>query len=334
MSIEVTTVTDPKTWNRLVDRADYTDAMHQWEALSVLADHADSTVHRLVGRKGQEPVGVFPVFERQIGPVTAAFSPPPSLRIVYLGPGLLNMDKLSQRKTERRQRRFLDGVFEWLADAVDPDYFHGRTGPGYPDVRPFTWADCTVSPTYTYQVDITAPESELLDRFSRDARSNVRDAEDIDYDFGERGPDAIDRVLEQVRARYESQGITFGVTREFVRDLYEQTHEGTVRPYTCRIDGEFVGGILTFATGDRIARWQGGVKPAEDRDLAVNDVLDWEVMRAGRELGCNTYDLVGADSARISQYKSKFDPELVPFYDVERANWLGSVAARVYKARK
>jgi lipid II:glycine glycyltransferase (peptidoglycan interpeptide bridge formation enzyme) len=191
-----------------------------------------------------------------------------------------------------------------------------------------------VSPTYTYQVDITGPESELLDRFSRDARSNVRDAAEIDYDFGERGPEAIDRILEQVRARYESQDITFGVPLEFVRDLYEQTPEGTVRPYTCRIDDEFVGGILAFVAGDRIARWQGGVKPAEDRALAVNDVLDWEVMRAGRDIGCASYDLVGADNERISQYKSKFDPELVPFYDIERANWLGSLAARVYKARK
>lgn len=333
MSIDVSREEDltPDEWNRLAERARYTDAIHQFEALEVLAEHSGSTVHRLVGYKGQEPVGIFPVFERQYGPLTAVFSPPPSLRIVYLGPGLLNMDKLKQRKTERRQRQFVDGVFEWIEDTVDPKYVHIRTAPGYPDVRPFTWNDCSVDPTYTYQVDITGSESDLLGRFSRDARSNVRSAEEYDYDIAERGPGAIDRILEQVRARYESQDISYQVTPEFVHDLYERTPEGTVRPYTCRLDDEFVGGILAFEFGDTIARWQGGVKPDADREFPTNDMLDWSLMQAGRSRGLTTYDLVGADNPRINRYKSKFSPRLAPFYSIERGTTLGNLASRVYK---
>jgi hypothetical protein len=57
-------------------------------------------------------------------------------------------------------------------------------------------------------------------------------------------------------------------------------------------------------------------------------------MLAGRERGCDTYDLVGADNPRINRYKSKFGPDLVGFYDVERSTLLGSLAARVYKRTK
>ena len=334
MSIDIQREGDltPAEWNSLVDRAHQADAMHQWGALETMAEHTDSTLHPLVGYKGQEPVGIFPVFERRFGPVRTVFSPPPALRVVYLGPALLNMDKLKQRKAERRHRRFLDGVSEWIEDTIDPTYAHLRTTPGYPDVRPFTWSGHTVSPTYTYHVDITGSESDVLGRFSRDARSNVTNA--ADYEVAERGIDAIDRVLEQVRGRYESQGVSFDVTTAFVRDLYERTPEGTVRPYTCRREGSFVGGIVAFEFDGTIARWQGGVKPDDDSGFPTNDVLDWELMLAGREHGCDTYDLVGADNPRINRYKSKFGPDLVGFYDVERSTLLGSLAARVYKRTK
>ncbi|MFW6017602.1 MAG: lipid II:glycine glycyltransferase FemX [Halapricum sp.] len=336
MTIDISSAeaTTPAEWNTLVERARYTDAMHQWEALSVIARHADSTVHRLIGYKGQEPVGLFPVFERRYGPITAVFSPPPGLRIVYLGPGLLNMDKLTRRKTERRQRAFIEGVLEWIDERIGPNYVHVRTTPEYPDVRPFTWNDCKVAPIYTYHVDITGPESALLDRFSRDARTNIRDAAATDYDVDERGPEAIDRIVEQVRSRYAAQDVPFDVTASFVRELYEQTPDGTIRPFTCRVDGSFVGGILAVEFGDTIARWQGGVKPDVDSGFPINDVLDWEVLCAGRERDRTTYDLVGANTPRINRYKSKFGPKLTPLYDIERASLLGSLAARMYRHRK
>lgn len=324
----------PDTWDSLVQRAEYTDAMHQWATLDVLAEYSNCTVHRLVGYKGQEPVGVFPVFARRYGPFAAAFSPPPSLRIVYLGPGLLNMDKLKQRKTDRRQRRFVDGVFEWIESNLGPEYLHVRTGPGYPDVRPFTWNGCRVSPTYTYHVDITGSESELLGRFSRDARSNIESAADTEYEIVERGPEAIDRILEQVRSRYESQGIEYGVPTSFVQDLYERSPDGTVRPYTCRVEGEFVGGIVAFEFRDSISRWQGGVRPEASTDLPVNDLLDWALIQAGRERGLETYDLVGADNPRINKYKSKFGPDLAQYYSIERGTALGTLASRLYKRVK
>lgn len=338
MSIEVARADamEPSEWNRLVERASYTDAMHQWEALAVLADYADASLHPLVGYKGQEPVGIFPLFERRVGPVRAVFSPPPDLRIVYLGPGLLHMEKLSQRKRERRQRAFVDGVFGWMRETIDPAYINIRTTANYPDVRPFTWNDCRVLPTYTYHVPLAGTEAELLERFSRDARSNIQTAIDADLDVAERDESAIEPILAQVRERYVSQGIGYHVPPAFVTDLYRETAAGTVRPFTCRVDGEFVGGILAFQHGETIARWQGGVKPRDEIDtpVPVNDALDWALMRAGRDLGCRRYDLVGADMPRINRYKAKFGPELVPFYRITRRTVLGSVAASVYSRIK
>lgn len=334
MSIEVreSTASETDTWNSYVEQSPHANLFHRREALDVLARHTDSPVHTLVGYKGQEPVGIFPVFEIEKGPITTAFSPPPDLRVPYLGPALLNMDKLKQRKAERRHRSFLDGCFEWLDERLTPRYVHLRLDGVYPDLRPLKWAGFEVTPAYTYHVDLTPDEEDLLLTFSSDARSNVRDGRDDDaVTVTEGDRDAISFILQQVRDRYESQGIAFHLPTELVEDLYDDCPDGAIRPYVCEVDGRRVGGILAYEFGDRIARWQGGVRTDVDVDVAVNDVLDWTVMRTAKARGVSTYDLVGAENERINTYKAKFNPELRPYYSVERGSTAVNVAAHVYK---
>jgi len=334
MSVELreATADDLDRWDDYVDRSPQGTLFHQRDALTIQARHADATVHHLVGVKGQEPVGIFPVFEVTKGPITTAFSPPPKLRVPYLGPALLHMDKLGQRKTERRQQQLIDGAFEWLDDRLGPRYLHCRLHTGYDDVRPFTFNDCSVSPTYTYHVDLDRDEASLLSSFSSDARSNIRDGRDAEnVTVTEEGREAIPRILAQVRSRYENQGKEFGVPDDFVLALYEQLPEGQVRPYVCRVDGQFVGGLLALQFGDVVGRWQGGVKIEMDVDVSVNDLLDWTVMVDGIDRGLSTYDLVGADNRRINSYKAKFDPDLRAFHSVERGSAPMSALAHLYQ---
>ena len=338
MSVDVTLADegDLEKWNDYVGRAHNATPFHRLEALEVVAAHSGAKLHPLIGRKGQEPVGLFPLFELSRGPATVAFSPPPDLRVSYLGPALLNMGKLKRRKAERRLRSFVDGCFAWLREQVTPWYLHVRTDHRYEDVRPFKWNDCTVTPNYTYLIPLESDESDLLARFSSDARRNVRDSSggsnaDRDFEVAEGGGADVERILDQVRGRYESQGIPFHLANGFVRDLYTRLPDGIVRPYVCRVDGEFVGGILALEDDDTVYRWQGGVRTNLDVDVPVNDLLDWHVMTDARKRGVGSYDLVGADTPRINRYKAKFGPELATFYSVEGGSPPARFAASLYQ---
>ena len=318
MSIEVTRASgdELEKWNRHVERSPQTNPFHRRGSLAALADHANATLHPLVGHKGQEPVGLFPLFEvRRLG-LSTVFSPPPGLLVPYLGPALLNVEKLKQRKRERRHERFVDGCFEWLEER-DPRYVHVRSDFRYPDLRPLEWNDMSVSPGYTYTVDLTAGEEELLKRFSSDARSNVRDGAPENCTIEEGGESAIRRIVTQVYRRYEAQDESYGVTPGFVIDLAERLPEGCVRAYVCRVDGRFVGGMITLEDEGTIYRWQGGAK--HDAEIPANDLLDWHIMREAMGRDIESYDLVGADSRRLNRYKAKFDPELRTYHQAERA---------------
>src|SRR6056297_459664 len=334
MSIEVREVTDDdlEQWNRYVDQSPQTDLFHRLEALEVQANEMGCEVHCLIGFKGQEPVGIFPVFEIQKGPLTTAFSPPPDLRVPYQGPALLNMGKLKQRKAERRHQSFLEECFDWIDDELHPRYIHVRLNGNYPDLRPMQWEGFDAKPAYTYLVDLTPDDDDLLMSFSSDARSNIRDGRDAeDVSIEVEGRDAVLAILERVRERYENQGIAFHLSDSFVSDLYERLPEGAVRPYVCRVAGEFVGGILAYEHGDTIHRWQGGVKTDADVAISINDNLDWAVMEDAKSRGITTYNLVGAENPRINKYKAKFNPDLQEYYTLEHGSTAINIAAHFYK---
>lgn len=312
MSVDIEPVdieADAGTWDRYVDRAEGTNPFYRAAALRLQAGETGTTPHALAGFKGQELVGLFPVFEYRRGPVAAAFSPAPFAWTCYLGPALANTGGLKRRTADRRNRRFLEGCLDWIDREISPVYSK-FTAAEYPDVRPFVWNDFDVQPGHTYVVDLDGGPEELLGRFSGDARNNVRNADGGAYEIEEGNAEDIRRIVEQVRTRYRSQGGSFQLSTAFARSLYDALPAGELRPYACRIDGEFVGGILVVESGDTRYRWQGGVKPDADVDLPVNDLLDWRVMTDGIEAGIERYDLVGAGVPSINRYKAKFNPHL------------------------
>lgn len=318
MSIDVTTLDlhdDGEEWNRYVERANDTNPFYRAEALELQAEETNTTAHLLAGFKGQESVGLFPVFEYRKGPITGAFSPAPYSWSCYLGPALVNVGKLKQRKEDRRNKQFIEGCLEWIEEELSPHYQKYVTGE-FEDVRPFVWNDFEARPGYTYVVDLEGSEEDLLGRFSSDARSNIRNASEEEYVIEEGNGDDVEGIIEQVRARYESQDRPFQLTPEYARSIYEAVPDGCVRPYTCRVDGEFVGGILVAESDTTRYRWQGGVKPDVDVDLSINDVLDWHVMRDGLRDGLERYDLVGAGVPSINRYKAKFNPRLETHYTI------------------
>lgn len=332
MSVEVQRADsiDLEQWDRRVERSPHGTFFHQLDAVQLQADHADAEFHPLVGYTGEEPVGLFPVFEMRKGPVVTVVSPPPNLLVTYLGPVMLNMRNLSQRKVERRRRRFVEGCLEWLEREVSPQYVHVRTGGQYDDLRPFQWNDFGVSVDYTYAVDLSAGADALIEQFSSDARRNIRKTDETAYSIETGDTDDLREMLNHVRRRYESQGLSYRVPPSFVTDLAERFQTG-VRPYGCRVDGELVGGIVALEYGDVVYRWQGGVRRDLDADVPVNDLLDWHAMTEGMRRGQTEYDLVGANNARINRYKAKFDPELRSFYSIERGSSVVQRLAKFYK---
>lgn len=334
--IEISTTADDEreTWDRFVERSPQGTVFHQLDALETIAEHANATLHPLLGRKGQEPVGILPVFEVTRGFLRLAFSPPPEMGLSQLGPAFAPAGGMNSRTAEKRRRRFVAGAVEWIDETIDPSYVHLRTHRQLSDVRPFAWCGFDLTPRYTYVVDLLPEREELLSSFSGDARRNVRAADggepSASVRIEERGVGAVEPIVEHLDRRHEEQDLTFPVDTDYASDLYRRL-DGRMRAYVCTVDGEYATGMLTLEDDETVYRWQGGARPVVDVDVSVNDLLDWRIMCDAIDRGRIRYDLVGANTRGVADYKAKFAPELCSYHAAERGTKAMQVATGLYR---
>ena len=337
-----------------------TEVFHRPEALEVLDRHFDGELIPLAGYKGDRVVGLFPAFvtERAVG--RAVLSPPPGMAVPRLGP-VLNPASPKRRKRERLNREFTTAVLDavhpnqTVGDALAsigingvPEPFDGVSttatlfrvvcNAAYGDPRPFAWDDFTLEPQFTYRLALDGREADdLLDGFSRSLRREIRSGEELDVAVHREGVDGLRAVYEHTRRRYEEQDEALGLGWKYVHDLWTALDE-RARVYVARENDIYRGGIVVLYSDDTAYFWLGGNRVDVD-GVSVNSVLHWRIIRDLIEDPPNEsidgYDLVGANTERISRYKAKFGADLVPYYVIE-SNGVGiSVAKRAYDlARK
>jgi hypothetical protein len=326
MSIEIREVgVDSDDYQRYFNQSPQSTIFHHDRFLNLLADHSKMNLKILVGFKGQEPVGVFPFFIDHKLSMTLVYSPPPGFGVAYLGPFLLNVEKLKRRKVEKRHRRFIEGCEEWVSSNLQPKYVRVRTSTRYEDPRPFQWNDFESSPRYTYSVDLNASTDEIKQSFSKSLRRYLDPDPEQPVEIFVGSHDGVDFVYEQIQSRYEAQQRTYPVDRAFLHDTYEQLPDENVKPYIGTVRGEMSAGIFVLQDENTSYFWQGGGKP--DTEFPINDLLHWRIIRDGIESAREQYDLYGGNTERICKYKAKFSPALQGYHEIER----DSMASKLYK---
>ncbi|MFW6041289.1 MAG: GNAT family N-acetyltransferase, partial [Thermoplasmatota archaeon] len=130
-SYSVELMQEKEKWNDCVDKSPMGSIFHKFEFLEVIKKHTSSQLHTLVGYKGQEPIGLFPVFEIKRGPMSTVFSPPPEVGIPFIGPILVNYENLKQKKKESRNRNFIEKIVEYINNNISPSYISITSSPEY-----------------------------------------------------------------------------------------------------------------------------------------------------------------------------------------------------------
>lgn len=327
MSIETVEAKSREDWERAVEQSPQATYFHQYDPLVALAEYFDAELHLLLSYVGQEPVCLFPVFEQSKGPLVLATSPPLSVEI-HTGPALLNFDKLTQRKAEKRHQSVIDSVLAWIESEIDPDYHVLKLSDRYTDVRPFLRNDFDVKPSYTYILDLQPDIDEIQSGFSRSARNNVRTTDDDRYRIEVGGQEEIRSIISLVDERFDAIDEYYYLDSTLVCDLYRRSDGTTVRPYVCRVDGETVAGIIALEIGDTVYRWQSGTQ--RTTDLPATVLLDWRIIQDAKQRGYTRYDFVGAMLPELCKYKAKFGPEPRPVHIVRESSLTASLLERAY----
>ncbi|OAQ54434.1 hypothetical protein HTG_02480 [Natrinema mahii] len=311
------------------------EVFHEPDALDVLDDHTDAERQLYGAFKGQQPVGLLPVFvdERSIG--RTVLSPPVSLSVPRLGP-ILDPASPKRHKRERINRELTAGVIDAVGVGDRTTLFRMRCPLEYVDPRPYEWNDFSLEPRFTYVLDCEGETIEsLMTGFSKSLRREMRKKDELDLTVEREGIESALRVYEDVVEQYRAHDDSPPISRAFLRDLLTALDDDLWRVYVARTpDGEYQSGVVTLYSPDLAYFWQGGVT-ATYEGVSVNSLLHRAILEdilTDPALESVTgYDLVGANTERLCEYKAKFNSDLRQYYVVESSGLEMSLAKTAYQ---
>jgi len=321
-------------WGDALPASGY-EVFHDPDALAVLDDHTNAELQLYGAYKGQQPVGLLPVFvsDRSIG--RTVLSPPVSFSVPRLGP-ILNPASPKRHKRERIHQQLTEAVIDTVGVTDRTTLFRMSCPIEYADPRPYEWNDFSLEPRFTYVVDVEGETIEtLMKGFSKSLRREMRKEDELDISIETEGIDSALRVYEDVIDQYRKHDDSAPISRSFLRDLLSSLDDELWRVYVARTpDGEYQSGIITLYSPDLAYFWQGGVT-ASYEGVSVNSLLHRVILEdllTDPQLESVTgYDLVGANTERLCEYKAKFNSDLRQYYVVESSGLEMSLAKTAYQ---
>jgi lipid II:glycine glycyltransferase (peptidoglycan interpeptide bridge formation enzyme) len=145
----------------------------------------------------------------------------------------------------------------------------------------------------TFWIDLTLSEEELLRRMKQKTRYNLRVAERKGVLVREGGLEDLPLLYRMYAETSVRDGF---VIREesYYRRLWASFLEaGLAQVWIAEVEGEAVGGMVTFRFGGRTWYFYGMSRPLH-REKMPNYLLQWEVIRRAKAAGDTLYDLWGA----------------------------------------
>lgn len=323
MTIEL--VKDGEIWDKFVDESPYGMLFHKWNFLKTVERHTGYQLRSFGVYKGDRLLGIFPLFYKKSGGLRTLFSPPPKTGIYYLGFILSKeYDGLKQSKKEGELGYFSDEM-EKNIEEISPDYLLVNTVPSFMDARFFKWSNYTVSPNYTYVIELSRSADEIWGSFNRYLRKDINSAESAGLSLG--SAEDISAFYSMLKSRYEEQGLADPlISKDYLKDLFKAYPDNIKMYYIYDKGGEIISAFTTLEYKDLCQGWMGLMRATGH----ANEFLIWNMIMLCEAKNFKKFEIIGANVKNQCPFKSKFNPMLEMNYVITKKNIRGSIAEWAY----
>jgi lipid II:glycine glycyltransferase (peptidoglycan interpeptide bridge formation enzyme) len=329
MSLEVFNETDSKRWDDIVASSASGTLYHTWEWLRIVEKHSQSKLFPLVFFDSEDdaPFGAIPLFYMKKLGLKMVFSPPPRAAIT-LGPILLNKG-YKQHKFELAYLEFQANIDRFIK-RLGANYTSITTSLNLPDVRPFSWAGYTVSPCYTYKVDLSQGEEIIWEHLSRYLKKNIKHAEKNGVDIIKITDNSkLDYIYNSLEKRYAEKHSNFSLHKDYIQHLVEQFGKSTIEILVAIHNEKEVGALICTAYKHTLTTWVGGFRGISNKQGA-NELLHWRAMSNAINEGYHWFEIMGANTRHLCEFKARFCPDIFIYFHMKKADLLGSLAGKAY----
>ncbi len=331
MTITIKIAHDGTQWDDLLARAPFRTIFHTWEWLKIVEKHTKTKLYPIIGFKGTNPIGIFPVFYQKKG-FKLIFSPPSAASVLYLGPLIIDYEKMKQSKRELILFQFLKAVDDFIFSELKANYVRIRCSPGFLDSRPFRWIGYNVEPGYTLMIDLSKGLDAVWENFDKEPRRHIEMSSKEGVSVEEGSVEDLDFLHSSINRRFKEQGLESNVSKSYLYDLFESFFPQNLRIFIAKYKGEKIGGGAVLCYNNKVSAWFG--TPRIDlKGISQTDLVHWESIKWAKENGFQYYELMDAGyDPRLSAYKSKFNPDLsVWFSATKHSSSMIEAAEKFYK---
>ena len=314
------------TWDSFIDESPSGLLFHRWDYLHLTAKHTGSTLHPYAISKGGEIICLFPFFSRRMHGINAVFSPPPLTVIPHLGCVMSgNFERLKQSKKESMLHLVAKDIRETLAD-LSPNYLSIAFVPEFNDIRHYLWDHCDARIRYTYTINLERPLSEIQDGLHYKLRNKLKKEERVGLQLEKTNDvSTLHRLLAE---RYRDPSLDIPpIKREYLKDLMRAYPE-RIGVYHLYDAGGDLAGVVATQEYKRFLLWMG--TPRLESTHAGNEYLQWLLIRRAKAEGYRTFENMGANNPDLAFFKSRFNPDLTTYFEIEKTDALGTVSRWAY----
>jgi len=330
MSIElrIGTDADQKIWDNAILSSQHGTIFHTWKFLKIVEKHSKMKLIPIMGVEKDEVFSIFPIFFHKKKFLKLIFSPPPQMAIPYLGPVIQKYTSLPQYELEPQYMEFQKQVDLYIENEIDPDYISITTPPGLTDLRPFIWNGYTSTPFYNYVIDLHHDEEYLWNQIKNKARQDITRTQrrGVYVEFG--GLDEINLIFEDTQRRYGEQGLVQNVPKEYITDIYNSFPDN-IKLFIARQEKNYISGHIDLLFNKKVSSWIGSAKP-NIPGIAPNDLLHWEAEKYALKNGYASYEIIGANTPRLSSNKIKYGPRPELYFILKKYTLLGGFVESIY----
>jgi len=308
MNIDIK-ISDEREWKKLEGNPQHGTIFHTWEWLKIVEKHVNMRLYPIIGMRGSNIIGIYPLFLHRNFILRAVFSPPPWVAVPYLGPVILEYEKLKQDKRESVFIAFQRKVDEFIREEMKAHYSFIKTAPGILDARPLKWNGYIVEPIYNYVIDLRKGADSVFKNFKKKLRQNIKRAKRRGISVEEGSREELEWIYETIVTRYEEQNRKISLSKGYLIDLFNTFHPHNMKIFVAKYNGELIGGMIDFYYKNKVTSWLGNVK-SNVGGMSPNELLQWEAIKHAIKCGMEYYEEIGANTERLCHYKSKYNPSL------------------------
>lgn len=221
-------------------------------------------------------------------------------------------------KKERQNKNIINAIIHKLSE--DYALLDFRFSPNFNDIRPLTWNSFNHKINYTYSTKIK-DLNVLFENFDSDIKRRIKKTNELDYVFiKETNNDSIKVFYDLQEKSFIKQQINFKFNKtQFIQFVENLKLNNCIEIYTIYFKEKPVTSCVVLLDNKNSYYLLSGTDNKYS-NYGFNQLLIWLTINDLSKQGFEFFDLVGANTESIAQYKSNFNFNLVPLYQSIKYN--------------